>query len=238
MLLERFNLEGFARIPGILAADDCGAIAEKIALLDPESAGTRCLLADEWCRDLARRLHGHPAIAEVVPTNFAAVQCTYFEKSVDRNWLVPFHQDLSIPVATRIEHSELRGWSEKEGELFVQPPAGLLAQLVAIRIHLDPCRENDGPLQCIPGTHLYGRMSTDEIAHYRENGSPVSCAMARGDVLLMRPLVLHSSSKADGHSRRRVLHFVFGPSELPCGLSWPSRNLSGKGCKSAGRPYA
>ena len=38
--------------------------------------------------------------------------------------------------------------------------------------------------------------------------------------MLMRPLLLHASSKATGASRRRVLHFVFGPPALPHGLAW------------------
>jgi hypothetical protein len=38
--------------------------------------------------------------------------------------------------------------------------------------------------------------------------------------MLMRPLLLHASSRASGASRRRVLHFVFGPRELPFGLAW------------------
>jgi hypothetical protein len=36
----------------------------------------------------------------------------------------------------------------------------------------------------------------------------------------MRPLALHTSSKATGTGRRRVLHVVFGPPELPFGLQW------------------
>jgi hypothetical protein len=39
-------------------------------------------------------------------------------------------------------------------------------------------------------------------------------------VLVMRPLVLHASSKATGTSKRRVLHILFGPPELPYGLEW------------------
>lgn len=219
-LLERFNADGFASIPAVLSPADCIAITDKVAALGSAAAGTRCLLADAWCRSLAHRLQQHPAIADIVPADYVAVQCTYFEKSVERNWLVPIHQDLSIPVASRVEHSALRGWSEKEGGIFVQPPADFLAQLVAIRIHLDPCLATDGPLQFIPGTHTYGRMSADEVSRHRDAVDPVGCPMARGDALLMRPLVLHASSKADGQSRRRVLHFVFGPGELPCGLSW------------------
>ena len=40
--------------------------------------------------------------------------------------------------------------------------------------------------------------------------------------MLMRPLLLHASSKTAGTSRRRVLHFLFGPRELAFGLVWAS----------------
>ena len=221
MLLKRLDADGFACVAGVLTDDDCAAIADKIAALDSVSAGTRCLLTQAWCRELAHRLQAHSLIAQAIPAQFMAVQCTYFEKSVERNWLVPIHQDLSIPVAARVEHDALRGWSEKEGNVFVQPPPELLERLVAVRVHLDPCNETDGPLQFMPGTHRQGRIGADEARQRRQAGTLVSCTMARGDALLMRPLVLHASSKADGGSRRRVLHFVFGPQELPYGLEWP-----------------
>lgn len=221
MIREQFDVDGFATIPHVLSATECDQIAAKTVAIESAAAGTRCLLDEEWCRTLAQLLQRHPSIAALIPTRYAAVQCTYFEKSVERNWLVPIHQDLSIPVAARVEHDALRGWSEKEGNLFVQPPAELLEQLVAIRIHLDPCLQEDGPLQFLAGTHRYGRIGADEARQRREAGALVSCTMGRGDALLMRPLVLHASSKADGSSKRRVLHFVFGPRELPCGLAWP-----------------
>jgi len=192
----------------------------KTNALDDGAAGTRCLLTEAWCRTLAQRLHRHPEIAAIVPDDFVAVQCTYFEKSVGRNWLVPIHQDLSIPVMARVDAPALRGWSEKEGGLFVQPPSELLAQLVAVRVHLDPCTENDGPLQFLPGSHLHGRIGSEEASAMRSAGPLVTCTMAPGDALLMRPLVLHASSKASGVSKRRVLHFVFGPRALPLGLVW------------------
>jgi hypothetical protein len=48
----------------------------------------------------------------------------------------------------------------------------------------------------------------------------VSCTARSGDVLALRPLLLHASSKGSGNGRRRVLHFVFGPRALPHGLAW------------------
>lgn len=220
MIKEQFEADGFASIAQVLSARECDLIAASTAAIDADAVGTRCLLADDWCRALVGRLLQHGDIAALIPAGFVAAQCTYFEKSVERNWLVPIHQDLSIPVAARVDHPDLRGWSEKEGGLFVQPPAALLEQLVALRVHLDACLEQDGPLQFVPGSHQAGRISADEARLRRQAGPIVSCAMERGDVLAMRPLVLHASSKAEGHSRRRVLHFVFGPRTLPYGLSW------------------
>jgi ectoine hydroxylase-related dioxygenase (phytanoyl-CoA dioxygenase family) len=177
-------------------------------------------LNHDWCRALAATLRAHPAIGTLIPANHVAVQCTYFEKSTDNNWLVPIHQDLSIPVRERVEHPALRGWSEKEGALFVQPPVDLLETLVAVRIHLDPCLEDDGPLQFVPATHARGRIDAAEASRLRQGGTVVTCTVDRGGALVMRPLALHASSKATGTSRRRVLHFVFGPADLPCGLQW------------------
>jgi hypothetical protein len=44
--------------------------------------------------------------------------------------------------------------------------------------------------------------------------------VSRGGALVMKPLLLHASSKATRTMPRRVLHFVFGPPELPLGLEW------------------
>lgn len=93
MLLKRLDADGFACVAGVLTDDDCAAIADKIAALDSVSAGTRCLLTQAWCRELAHRLQAHSLIAQAIPAQFMAVQCTYFEKSVERNWLVPIHQE-------------------------------------------------------------------------------------------------------------------------------------------------
>lgn len=143
---------------------------------------------------------------------------------MERNWLVPVHQDLSIPVAKCLDHPDLRGWSEKEGSVFVQPPVALLERLVALRVHLDACSEGDGPLQFIPGSHLAGRIGPEDARLKRQAGPVVSCLMEQGDVLAMRPLVLHASSKAEGSSRRRVLHFVFGPAS--CHTACPGTGRS------------
>lgn len=220
MPADAFSRDGFAVIPGVFDALRCAAVAQLTAAAASGSPGTRCLLAEDWCRMLASTLRAHPAIAPVIPGDYVAVQCTYFEKSRAQNWLVPVHQDLSIPVRARVAHPALGGWAEKEGSLFVQPPAEVLARLVALRIHLDPCLDEDGPLQFVPATHTLGRIPPERARALKQAGPLVTCAVERGAVLLMRPLALHASSKATGTGRRRVLHFVFGPARLPHGLEW------------------
>jgi hypothetical protein len=215
---QQFDDAGFEVIPDLLGAEEVRAIAA--ALAGRRGVGERDLLGQAWCADLARRLRADARVAHALPHTHAAVQCTSFEKSVDRNWLVPVHQDLAIPVAARIDHPALGGWSNKDGTWFVQPPAQVLEQLVALRLHVDDCGVDDGPLKVVAATHRQGRIDDARAIALRDARGTVACPVPRGGAMLMRPLLLHASSKATGTSRRRVLHFVFGPSELPFGLAW------------------
>jgi ectoine hydroxylase-related dioxygenase (phytanoyl-CoA dioxygenase family) len=96
----------------------------------------------------------------------------------------------------------------------------VLESLVAVRAHLDDCGSANGPLRVVPGSHQHGRLSTEAAGALREQRGALECIARRGDVLAMRPLLLHSSSKVQAHAPRRVLHFLFGSKELPCGLKW------------------
>jgi ectoine hydroxylase-related dioxygenase (phytanoyl-CoA dioxygenase family) len=166
------------------------------------------------------RLRAHPPLSDWIDPALVAVQCSAFEKSATRNWLVPVHQDLSIPVSARVTEPVLSGWSVKEGVQFVRAPAQVLAQLVAVRLHLDPCSADDGPLRVVPGSHLHGVLCDEEVITLRDAVGEWVCLAPIGSALVMRPLLLHASSKGNGTSLRRVLHFVFGPRLLPHGLAW------------------
>lgn len=218
--MTRFEADGHALVPGILSREQCAAIAGSMHAARAPSGGSRSLLAQPWCASLAARLRADPALAGYIGADSVAVQCTYFEKSAGRNWLVPIHQDLSIPVAARVDGPGLGGWSEKEGVLFVRPPVEVLQQLVAVRIHLDDCGVEDGPLRVIPGSHRRGLIGDDEAIALRQAGLETVCLAAAGAALVLRPLLLHASSKGSGNGQRRVLHFVFGPRALPFGLTW------------------
>jgi ectoine hydroxylase-related dioxygenase (phytanoyl-CoA dioxygenase family) len=195
-------------------------VIESLESVGTGSKGTRSLLSQRWCADLATHLCRLPSLAALIPSSFMAVQCTYFEKSSTNNWLVAIHQDLSIPVAQRVDHPDLKGWSKKEDTLYVQAPQAVLEQLVAVRVHLDDCAMEDGPLRVVPGSHLRGPLTPDEAVVLRQASTEVACIAPRGAALVLRPLLLHASSKSTGQSQRRVLHYLFGPAQLPLGLQW------------------
>lgn len=212
--------EGFRLLPGLLAPERRQALIAELATLPPGVAGLRELLEQPWCQALARWLRGLPQLHGVLPATAVAVQCTLFEKSTDRNWLVAPHQDLAIPVARRVEHASLGGWSVKAGRLYVLAPVEVLEQTLAVRLHLDDATEADGGLHFVPGSHRAGVLDDAAVREWRGRQGEISAEARAGDALLMRPLVLHASSKAGANGRRRVLHFLFGPPELPCGLRW------------------
>jgi ectoine hydroxylase-related dioxygenase (phytanoyl-CoA dioxygenase family) len=141
-------------------------------------------------------------------------------KSPDANWLVPWHQDLTIAVRERVETPGFGPWSVKEGVPHVQPPVELLARMLAIRLHLDDADESNGALRAQAGSHRRGRLGTEEIAEWRTRGVEVVCAAAAGDALLMRPLLLHASSKSMSSRSRQVLHIEYAGFDLPGGMRW------------------
>lgn len=205
---DRFDADGHVVLPSLL---DEPELAHLEAALPTEDlrAGTRNLLYATWCASLAIRLKHDAQLAPLLPADPVAVQCTYFVKSEADNWLVALHRDLSIPVRDRIASPAWRGWSEKEGERFAQPPYAVLAGIVAVRLHLEDNTDTNGPLQVVPGSHR----------HLGTDGERVSCLVRRGGAVVMRPLLLHASKKLLA-GRRRVLHFLFAGRALPDGARW------------------
>jgi hypothetical protein len=210
---------GFAVVPDVMDGTQCDALGQCVQGL-ATGAGLRTLLDHAWCIDLAHRLREQPPLSSFIPCDAVAVQCTLFDESPTKNWLVALHQDLSIPVRSRVDDPQCSGWSEKEGQVYVQPPVSVLEQLVAVRVHLDDCSAESGALRVVPGSHREGRIARDRAEALRVERGETVVPVLRGGVLVMRPLILHASSKATSLVARRVLHFVFGPRRLPLGLKW------------------
>ena len=213
--LRALDESGYAIAPAVMGPTQLASIEEALASVPLAGAGTRNLLEFPWCRTLVDLLRQCTQVAAALPRKPVAVQCTLFDKSLEKNWLVALHQDLSIPVRERVPHPECTGWSEKEGVLYVQPPVAVLELLVAVRAHLDDCGSASGPLRVVPGSAACLRRPPGRCASRAATSSASLAGVT--SYYCARSCFIHRPRL---RAPRRVLHFLFGPQELTCGLKW------------------
>jgi hypothetical protein len=209
---------GFAVVRSVIASDE---LQELLLALGPVSgAGRRGLLALPAVAELACSARLLDLIRPHLPSEPFPVRAIYFDKSSDTNWLVPWHQDLTLALRARAEVPGFGPWSTKAGIPHVQPPIELLQQMLTVRLHLDDTDESNGALCVLPGSHRLGRLSSQRIQELRNQQSDFLCAVSAGDALLMRPLMLHASSRSTSKRHRRVLHIEYASFTLPHKLNW------------------
>ena len=136
-------------------------------------------------------------------------RATLFEKSGYANWLVVWHQDTALPVCSRFDAPDWGAWSMKAGVNYAHAPTWALQRVLALRLHLDASTEENGPLRVVPGSHRPGVLSDESVSDYVRCHEAVNCVVSKGGVLSMRPLLIHSSSKALTADPRRVLHIEY-----------------------------
>ncbi|MFM7023461.1 MAG: WYL domain-containing protein [Flavobacteriales bacterium] len=148
----------------------------------------------------------------------------YFDKPLDANWYVTWHQDVPINVDKKMSIAGYSCWTNKEGVIGVRPPEEVSKSVFSMRIHLDDTDESNGALKIVPGSQNK-ILSAPEIELITTNSIPKICVVPAGGIQLMKPLVLHASSKSTSQKRRRVIHLEFTSRELPRGLEWEEKML-------------
>ena len=148
------------------------------------------------------------------------VRALFFDKTPEKNWLVTWHQDRTVTLNKQFDAVDWGPWSVKDSVCHVQPPLEVLESMLTIRLHLDSADNNNGCLEVIPGSHKLGLLDHSAIIECVKSGPATHCVVSAGDAVLMRPLLLHRSRKAQRPSHRRVVHLDFSSFELPNGISW------------------
>ena len=191
----------------------------QVAYRQPAScAGSRNLLHDSCCAELALCLKSFAAIAEHLPAT-AVAQCTLFDKSLARNWLVALHQDLSIPVRERLTHFDCTGWSEKGGRKLCAATAlrPRVARSGSNTSRRAAAREPAHCVWCLARTGTGGSTAKRDIK--RQKNGESECFAKRGDRAADADRYCYTHRPRQRHLPRRVLHFLFGPAELPHALT-------------------
>jgi ectoine hydroxylase-related dioxygenase (phytanoyl-CoA dioxygenase family) len=204
--------QGFEIIPEFLDRESIASVSKSLdeMPLRRGRAGARNALWIKSVRDLAFDSKLINIASSLLGGNAVPFRATLFNKSFATNWLVVWHQDTALPMRERRDAKGWGPWSVKEGVICAHAPAYALELVLAMRVHLDHSNEENGSLRVLPQTHTLGVLSDDQTHELAKKIPPVDCHIAAGGLLLMRPLLVHSSSKATSETaRRRILHIEY-----------------------------
>jgi len=224
---------GFAILPKIYSADEINQLLVIINQMETNKATFRKSADLFAIRQFLKEIPETKAIIfndqlkriihSTFGTDYFIVKSIYFDKPEKSNWFVAYHQDLTISVDQKIQLENFGPWTVKQDQFAVQPPIDILESNFTIRVHLDDTDENNGALKVIPKSHTKGVYRAANIDW--ENEIEVSCNVKKGGVMIMKPLLLHSSAKTTNDQKRRVIHIEFTNKELPLSLQWSEKDL-------------
>ena len=206
---------GFAILPGVFSRESLDVLLQEINELAPRRsrAGIRHALTLAPVAELARRPPMTEMAREILGSDAFPFRATLFDKSPAANWLVVWHQDTALPLRSRLEVDGWGPWSVKERIHYAHAPTSALSQVVALRVSFDDSTAENGPLRVLPRTHTLGVLSDDSVHELATRAAPVDCVVLKGGVVIMRPLVIHASSKSHSEMPRRVLHIEYAASD-------------------------
>ena len=158
-------------------------------------------------------------VHQFLPDKAIPVRSILFDKSAETDWGVPWHQDLTIAVQAKHEIPGFSTWTLKDGVQHVQPPVETMENMVTLRVHLDDTDAINGALRVIPESHRSKRYSSEAIIKETTLKKEVLCDAKAGHILVMKPLLLHSSKKGISKGNRRILHIEYSADDLPSPLT-------------------
>ncbi len=162
----------------------------------------------------------HALVGEAVGPGARPVRAIAFDKTGQRNWFVPWHQDRTIAVKQRDDSAAVANWTVKAGVPHCEAPIPLLERMLTLRWHLDAIGPADGGLRVLPGSHCRGRLTSGDIRCLGAATPPVEMAVSAGTVLAMRPLLVHGSRRRTSQGHRRILHVEIAAGDPPAPLRW------------------
>ncbi|SDE31926.1 phytanoyl-CoA dioxygenase family protein [Pedobacter soli] len=225
---EEISDAGFTVMNSIYTAEELDKIIEIIDSADVDGSNFRKSEDLFAIRQFIKEIPGinnlifTPALKMVIGQLFGSdyflVKSIYFDKPENSNWFVAYHQDLTISVNKKVALPGFGPYTIKQNQFAVQPPLNILEQNFTIRIHLDNTDEDNGALKVVPKSHSKGIYRPENINWDTE--TEVSCNVKRGGMMIMKPLLLHSSGRTTNNKKRRVIHLEFSNMMLPKELQW------------------
>lgn len=125
-------------------------------------------------------------------------------------------------MAEREQVEGFANWTRKSGVWHCEPPVSVLDQMLFVRVHLDANDHTNGAMKVAVGSHERGLVPAAKAQGIAECYPIEICDAARGDVLVLNMLTLHSSEPSQTGDSRRALRMDFAAFDLPAPLRWVS----------------
>ena len=229
--LDEFEENGFTILPSIFSEEEIKSLIEIIDTSEKSNDTFRkasdLFAIRQFLKEIpeTKKIIFNANLQQIIKNkfgeNYFIVKSIYFDKPGSSNWFVAYHQDLTISVDQKIDLVNFGPWTVKQNQFAVQPPLAILEDNFTIRIHLDDTDEFNGALKVILNSHKKGIFRPENIDWKTEK--EVCCIVPRGGIMIMKPLLLHSSGRTTNNKKRRVIHLEFSKSELPIGLNWSEK---------------
>lgn len=211
MFSEALARDGFAIVPEVLPRNEI--LQSLDAFLEQTSDRSRAGVRHAFSHASVAALASNPKLLQIAESILGSgafpFRATFFDKSPGSNWLVVWHQDTALPIRARRETPGWGPWSAKGGITYAHAPASALSQVIALRMHLDDSTSTNGPLRVLLGTHSLGVLDDAKIHELAATIPAIECLVPAGGLLVMRPLIIHASSKSQSQAPRRVLHIEY-----------------------------
>lgn len=214
---EHFEKEGRVWFRKAVSDTDLKILDESLNLQD--KAGQRIKADKQICEMLSPKGSIMSAINEIQP-NAKPVRIVAFNKSEQNNWGVPWHQDRIIAVNEKHEITGFENWTKKSEIWHCEPPQEILDQMLFFRIHMDDSDDLNGAMNIALSSHKEGIIPAEKATEISEQYVTESCHAERGDILILKMLILHNSLPSQNLSQRRVIRIDFASFDLPKPLKW------------------
>lgn len=219
--MKNLETQGFDIIEGVYSEQELEEILALVKEKELECQfGLRAFLVEH--PDIAEKVLNENLIKlvkTIAPNCKQLIKSIYFDKPPTANWIVNWHQDLTLNLRNKKEVEGFKNWRVKGGRTVVQASLAILERIFTIRIHLDDCTKENGALRVIEQSHKKGIIDIQQWARDKK-GKESICEVKKGGVVLMKPLTLHASRRTENKAHRRVIHLEFIDRALPNGLQW------------------
>lgn len=210
-LIAYVEQAGYGIVRGIASEFETRSLLEELTGpgLPRSRAGIRHLMGIPGVSRIAHQENVLALVKGILGEGAIPFRATLFDKSPSSNWLVMWHQDTALPLLDKNESEGWGPWSVKDGVTYAHAPAKALERVLAVRLHLDDSKLQNGPLRILPGTHNKGVLTDEELHNLSEQVQAVKCLVPVGGAIVMRPLVVHASSKSTSDEARRVIRIEY-----------------------------